>query len=154
MRAELLENEEYDECLFAGDDVSRSINKMNVTNEKRNAIALLSDVSHSISEKIREVTVKLANLDEVFTNSQELSNIMHFYGLNIRYLGQIINYTDSDWLKSMLVAEVVARAAKYFIKYDLQGSTIALQSQSVEESYEFQVAQVIGWLNRILGVGA
>jgi len=79
---------------------------------------------------------------------------MHFYGLNIRYLGQIINYTDSDWLKSMLVAEVVARAAKYFIKYDLQGSTIALQSQSVEESYEFQVAQVIGWLNRILGVGA
>jgi len=56
----------------------------------------------------------------VFTNSQELSNIMHLYGLNIRYVGQLINYTNSDWLKSMLMAEVVARAAKYFIKYELQ----------------------------------
>jgi hypothetical protein len=151
-----LENEKYDEFLFAGDDVSRSINKMSVSNEKRNAIALLSEVSQSIPQKIRQLAVKLGNLDEVFANSQELSDIMHLYGLNMRYIGQIINFTNSnsEWLKSMLMAEVVARAAKYFIKYDLQESTMALKSQSVEESYEFQVGQVIGWLNRIFGVGS
>lgn len=78
---------------------------------------------------------------------------MHLNGLNIRYLGQIINFITIDWLKAMLMAEVVARSAKYFIKYDLQESTLALKSQSIEESYEFQMDQVIGWLNRIFGVG-
>lgn len=113
-------------------------------------------MSQSIPQKIRELALKLVNLDEVFCNSQELSHIMHLYGLNMRYIGQIINFTNSnsEWLKSMLMAEVVARAAKYFIKYDLQESTMALKSQSVEESYEFQAGQVIGWLNRILGVGS
>lgn len=47
----------------------------------------------------------------------------------------------------------MARSAKYFLRYDLQDSTINLGASNIEQAKEYQINQVIGWLNRILGIG-
>lgn len=78
---------------------------------------------------------------------------MHMSGLNIRYLGMLYDNAKEQWLKSILLAEIVARAAKYFLRYDLQDSSLNLAATSIEAARDYQEGQVLGWLNRLFGIG-
>jgi hypothetical protein len=46
------------------------------------------------------------------------------------YLGLLYDHAKEQWLKSIVLAEIVARAAKYFLRYDLQDSAINLGATS------------------------
>jgi hypothetical protein len=48
----------------------------------------------------------------------------------MRYLGLLYDHAKEQWLKSIVLAEIVARAAKYFLRYDLQDSAINLGATS------------------------
>lgn len=56
---------------------------------------------------------------------------MHLSGLNARYLGLLHDTLKENWLKGMVMAEIIARSAKYFLRYDLQDSTISLGAVSL-----------------------
>jgi hypothetical protein len=71
----------------------------------------------------------------------------------MRYLGLVYDNSKETWLKGILLAEIVARAAKYFLRYDLQDSSINLAATSIEHANDYQINQVIAWLNRIVGIG-
>lgn len=51
------------------------------------------------------------------------------------------------------MAEIVARAAKYFLRYDLQDSALNLAATTSEAAKDYQLGQVLGWLNRLFGIG-
>jgi hypothetical protein len=38
----------------------------------------------------------LENLDETITNSKDISDLMHGYGLNIRYMGLVMEKTKEN----------------------------------------------------------
>jgi hypothetical protein len=57
---------------------------------------------------------------------------MHSFGLNAKYLGLLHDTLKENWLKGMVLAEIIARSAKYFLRYDLQDSTISLGAISLE----------------------
>ena len=40
--------------------------------------------------------------EEYFTNSKELSNMLHSFGLNVRHLGVIYNQCQQNWLRKIL----------------------------------------------------
>jgi hypothetical protein len=95
----------------------------------------------------------MESLDRPVANSEELSSLMHMSGLNIRYLGLLYDNAKEQWLKGLLLSEIVARAAKYFLRYDLQDSALNLGATNSEAAREYQVGQVMGWLNRLFGIG-
>jgi hypothetical protein len=39
---------------------------------------------------VSALVATLENLDEVITNSKDLSSLMHGYGINMRYLGTVL----------------------------------------------------------------
>ena len=57
-------------------------------------------------------------------------------------------------MRSLLIAEMAARAAKYYLRYDLQESSLNLGVDSVKRAHEYQVDLLINWLNKLLGVGS
>jgi hypothetical protein len=59
---------------------------------------------------------------------------MHLTGLNIRYLGLVYDHAKEQWLRTILNSEVLARSAKYFLRYDLQDSTMNLNAESLEQA--------------------
>ena len=54
----------------------------------------------------------------------------------------------------MLMSEVIARSVKYYLKYDLQESIMNVKIESINQARDFQVEQVISWLNRLTGFGS
>ncbi len=52
----------------------------------------------------------------------------------MRYLGLVYDHAKETWLKGILLAEIVARSAKYFLRYDLQDSSINLAATSIEHA--------------------
>lgn len=44
----------------------------------------------------------------------------------MRYLGLLLDNAKEQWVKGLLMAEIVARSAKYFLRYDLQDSALNL----------------------------
>jgi hypothetical protein len=44
----------------------------------------------------------------------------------MRYLGLLLDNAKEQWVKSLLLAEIVARSAKCFLRYDLQDSALNL----------------------------
>jgi hypothetical protein len=78
--------------------------------------------------------MEIEGLDHTITNSKELSNLMHLTGLNIRYIGLVCDHAKEQWLRTILNSEVLARTAKYFLRYDLQDSTMNLNAESLEQA--------------------
>ena len=153
LRAEILQDEEYDDLLFNGGNLNAMLSRVKVPTETRDAINLLTEISKTIPERVGTLVQEIEGLDRPITNSEELSELLHLAGLNIRYLGIVFDNAKETWLKGILLAEIVARSAKYFLRYDLQDSTINLGASSLEDAFEYQVNQVLGWLNRIFGIG-
>ena len=66
------------------------VNKLKIPQYLKDSVDLLTEVSKTISDRVNALVIALENLDENVTNSKDLSNLMHGYGLNIRYLGLIL----------------------------------------------------------------
>jgi hypothetical protein len=82
-----------------------------------------------------------------------LSSLLHLSGLNIRYLGLVLEHAKESWLRAIISSEIVARSAKYFLRYDLQDSCLNLSASTIEQAKDFQIGLALGWLNRVLGIG-
>lgn len=153
LRQELVQDEEYEEMLLTGGNLSSAVSRVKVSNETRNAVNILTEVGRSIPERVTAVVQELENLDYVITNSPELSDLLHKAGINMRYLGLLLDHCKEPWLKAIVTSEIIARAAKYFLRYDLQDSLLNLSAGSLREINDYQIGQVLGWINRILGIG-
>lgn len=81
----------------------------------------------------------------------ELSRYMHSYGINIRYLGVLLEKTKVAWLKELLMSEICARSAKKFLNFDLQDCLLNLSESSDETVRKYQSRLVINFLNKLLG---
>jgi hypothetical protein len=66
------------------------VNKLKIPQYLKDSVDLLTEVSKTISDRVNALVIALENLDETVTNSKDLSNLMHGYGLNIRYLGLLL----------------------------------------------------------------
>lgn len=66
------------------------IHRLKVPQHLKEAVDTLAEVSKSISDRANALVAALENLDEVITNSKDLSKLMHGYGLNMRYLGLVL----------------------------------------------------------------
>jgi hypothetical protein len=73
----------------------------------------------------------LERQDDYFTNSKELSNMLHSFGLNIRHLGLIYKQCHQLWLKRILQSELAARCIKPFFRFDMQ-NCIFSQSERID----------------------
>ena len=62
----------------------------------------------------------MESVEEWFTNSEELSEVLHKLGINMRYLGVILEKSKANWLKEIIMSEICARCAKKFLNFDLQ----------------------------------
>lgn len=45
---------------------------------------------------------------------------MHGYGVNMRYLGLVLERSRETWLRSIVMSEILVRCAKKFLHFDLQ----------------------------------
>jgi hypothetical protein len=66
------------------------IHRLKVPQHLKEAVDTLTEVSKSISDRANALVAAIENLDEVITNSKDLSKLMHGYGLNMRYLGLVL----------------------------------------------------------------
>lgn len=66
------------------------IHRLKVPQHLKEAVDTLTEVSKSISDRVNALVAAIENLDEVITNSKDLSKLMHGYGLNMRYLGLVL----------------------------------------------------------------
>lgn len=60
------------------------------------------------------------NIDFIYVHPKELSQMMHFQGVNMRYLGKIYSKTDDQFMKSCLLSEIMARTIKKLLKMTFQ----------------------------------
>jgi hypothetical protein len=51
----------------------------------------LTQISANIPERAQALILMLENLDETITNSDDIANVLHKHGINIRYLGLLID---------------------------------------------------------------
>jgi hypothetical protein len=73
-----------------------------------------------LDKKIIAFVESIQNQEEYFTNSQELAELIHSFGLNIRHLGIIYKRITQQWLKLQIKAELAARSLKTLFRFDLQ----------------------------------
>lgn len=71
---------------------------------------------------MQELVSALENEETYFTNSEELTELIHLYGLNIHHLGAIFKKTRLSWLKRIFQAEIAARCLKNIYRMDIQNS--------------------------------
>lgn len=94
----------------------------------------------------------LENEETYFTNSQELTELIHLYGLNIHHLGAIFKKTRLSWLKKIFQAEIAARCLKNIYRMDLQNSVLKPYNQNPQERQEERERnRVLSFLNVIFG---
>jgi len=48
---------------------------------------------------------------------------------------------------------MAARAAKYYLRYELLESSFNLGLDSASRAQDYQIGLLVGWLNKLLGVG-
>jgi len=77
---------------------------------------------------------------------------MHGYGVNMRYLGLVLEKSRETWLRSIIMSEVVARCAKKFLQFDLQNCIINLNESKTENTQKYLNKVVISLLNKLLGL--
>ena len=132
LRSELVCDDDYENMLLTGGNISAAANRVKVSSETRTAVHTLTQVSRAIPERVLALVQSLENADEVITNSCELSELMHRDGVNMRYLGLMLDNCKEPWLEGMLTSEVVARSAKYFLRYDLQDGLLNLAAEGAQ----------------------
>ena len=89
-------------------------------------------INQTIEAKAMELIKTIENEDEYFTNSKELTDLMHFTGLNIRHLGIVFQRARHSWLRRVLQGEIMARSLKNLYRFDIQ-NCVMVQSEKVSQ---------------------
>ncbi len=71
-------------------------------------------------EKLSHFIYRIDSLEEYFFNPQELTVILHQYGVNVRYLGLAYDNLKEEYPKRMVMTEIAARVTKHLLKKTLQ----------------------------------
>lgn len=114
LRAELVNADEFEDQVF------RDRVKL-IKAEKINGL---------VEAKIDEFVRVLENEENYFTSSHELGELIHLYGINIRYLGVIFKKIKLTWLKRIFQAEIAARCLKNYFRLDMQSSILQTYDQT------------------------
>ena len=137
LRAELVNAEEFEEQVF------------------RDRVRLIKPekVGALVEGKIDELVRVLENEENYFTSSQELAELVHLYGINMRYLGVIYKKVKLTWLKRILQAEIAARCLKNYFRLDMQSSILQTYDQTnrKERQEERERHKVVSFLNIVFG---
>ena len=153
LRPELIQDDEFEDQILYGEDMCTLSNRLKLPQNYRDGMEELTSVSKSIYDRIELLVERLENIEVQFCNSGELSALLHEYGVNMRYLGVLLERVNLNWIKEIVMSEICARSAKNFINFDLQDCLLNLSESNAENVRNFQVKQVIGFLNKVFGKG-
>lgn len=64
--------------------------RIKIADQVRDGINLLTEIGKDIYGRVEGLAEVLGNVEEYFTNSGELAQLMHKNGINMRYLGQLL----------------------------------------------------------------
>lgn len=147
----MLQDDECEDKILYGEDMVSLSSRLKLPQNYRDGINELTEISQTIYERINILALELESTDLFFSNSHEISKIMHRYGINMRYLGVLLEKIKVSWLKEIIMAEICARCAKNFLLFDLQDCLLNLSEANDEAVRKFQIKQVINFLNKMLG---
>ena len=147
----MLQDDECEDKILYGEDMVSLSSRLKLPQNYRDGINELTEISQTIYERINILALELESTDLFFSNSHEISKIMHRYGINMRYLGVLLEKVKVSWLKEIIMAEICARCAKNFLLFDLQDCLLNLSEANDEAVRKFQIKQVINFLNKMLG---
>ena len=146
-----MQDDECEDKILYGEDMVSLSSRLKLPQNYRDGINELTEISQTIYERINILALELESTDLFFSNSHEISKIMHRYGINMRYLGVLLEKIKVSWLKEIIMAEICARCAKNFLLFDLQDCLLNLSEANDEAVRKFQIKQVINFLNKMLG---
>lgn len=146
-----MQDDECEDKIVYGEDMVSLSSRLKLPQNYRDGINELTEISQTIYERINILALELESTDLFFSNSHEISKIMHRYGINMRYLGVLLEKIKVSWLKEIIMAEICARCAKNFLLFDLQDCLLNLSEANDEAVRKFQIKQVINFLNKMLG---
>ena len=146
-----MQDDECEDKILYGEDMVSLSSRLKLPQNYRDGINELTEISQTIYERINILALELESTDLFFSNSHEISKIMHRYGINMRYLGVLLEKVKVSWLKEIIMAEICARCAKNFLLFDLQDCLLNLSEANDEAVRKFQIKQVINFLNKMLG---
>jgi ribosome-associated toxin RatA of RatAB toxin-antitoxin module len=135
LRAELVTDDEFQDQIF----------------RDRVKIIKSDKINSLLEKKVDEFISVLENEENYFTNSQELSELLHLYGINIRYLGVIVKRTKLSWLRKIFQAEIAARCLKNYFRLEIQNSILYSQPNQQERQEDRERIRVISFLNTVFG---
>ena len=147
----MLQDDECEDKILYGEDMVSLSSRLKLPQNYRDGINELTEISQTIYERINILALELESTDLFFSNSHEISKIMHRYGINMRYLGVLLEKIKVSWLKEIIMAEICARCAKNFLLFDLQDCLLNLSEANDEAVRKFQIKHVINFLNKMLG---
>ena len=147
----MLQDDECEDKILYGEDMVSLSSRLKLPQNYRDGINELTEISQTIYERINILALELESTDLFFSNSHEISKIMHRYGINMRYLRVLLEKVKVSWLKEIIMAEICARCAKNFLLFDLQDCLLNLSEANDEAVRKFQIKQVINFLNKMLG---
>jgi hypothetical protein len=82
-------------------------------------------------EEMLELVVKdLDRLEKYIVHPSEFSHFMHFYGLNIAFLGEVMNKVEGAFVKGILKTEALVRSFKAVFRKRMQEELIAARKEA------------------------
>lgn len=137
LRPELLQDEEMDEVVFGG--------KTHPQAQERASLIIAHNTKHLVQA--------LESHSEMFTNSQELEELLNVWGLGEGQLGAVLGQARQGWLRRILEAEMAARCLRGFFRFDMQ-NCLLLQGDRLappQRQAERERRRAINFLNVVLG---
>lgn len=84
--------------------------------------------------------------------SSSLTNVMHYCGINMRYLGSIAKCIKLPMLKHLVVIEMVARATKVLFREKMRERILYFTKIGATKVYEEEARRTIRMINGVLNV--
>ncbi|EPZ35991.1 Translation initiation factor eIF3 subunit 135 domain-containing protein [Rozella allomycis CSF55] len=100
---------------------------------------------------IPSLVKKLDDLEIFLLDSCTLTDEMHKYGINIRYLGIIYKLTSLPYVKEICAIEMLARTCKHLFNDKFRNAVIHFKQVKAQKPEEEMKAYVIQLLNSIIG---
>lgn len=105
------------------------------------------EVSSSTKDLIRCVIPKFADYLEhntvVLTNHNELGDLMHRHGINIRFMGLVRRLVTQPYLKSLLLTDMISRVIKEKLRKELR-MWVGFKEESCKRL-------IVDYFNRVFG---
>ena len=91
-------------------------------------------------DRVSKLVTELDSLDSIILDSANLSQIFHSFGVNLRYMSQVLDKTSIFYLKNLIRIEMLSRSCK-LIFFQHLSETISEYSKFQEKQSEFSSAK-------------